>query len=63
MYCKVKFVNYLCICTRFVRLNVSCQDRSLFLSNVSCLYHLRPPSRGTTGVVSIGPWVEKGSPN
>ena len=31
--------------------------------SLSCLYHLRPSSRGTTGVVSIGSWVEKGSPN
>ena len=30
---------------------------------LSCLYHLRPPSRGTTGVVSIEPWVEKGPSN
>ena len=35
----------------------------VFLSIVSCFYYLRPPSRGTTSVVSIGPWVEKGSPN
>ena len=28
----------------------------VFLSNGSCLYHLRPPSCETTGVISIGPW-------
>ena len=35
----------------------------VFLSIVLCSYHLRSPSRETTGVVSIGPWVEKGPSN
>ena len=31
----------------------------LFSSIMSCLYHLRSPSRETIGVVSIGTWAEK----
>ena len=30
---------------------------------VSCLYHMRSPSRETIGVVLIGTWAEKGLSN
>ena len=56
-------------CKLFMYLNSVCKTycfvfiEFIFSSNMPCLYHLRPPSRGTTGDVSIGPWVEKGSPN
>ena len=53
----------LCISNSVCKLNVSEHLMFVFLSIVLCSYHLRPPSRGTTGVVSIGPWVEKGLPN
>ena len=59
----VKFIGYVCIQTWFVKLKVESFVYYCIFECMSCLYHLRPPSRGTIGVVSIGTWVEKGSPN
>ena len=54
----------LCISNSVCKLNVSEHLMfSFFLSIVWCSYHLRSHSCETTGVVSIGPWIEKGSPN
>ena len=71
LHCKVvnylvyvKYVHYLCIRTQFVKLIDYYRMLPLCIFKfLSCLYYLRPLSRGTTGVVSIGPWVEKGLPN
>ena len=53
----------LCISNSVCKLNVSTLLMFVFLSIVLCSYHLRSPLCESTGVVSIGPWVEKGSPN
>ena len=62
IYCKfcklyVYILNWVCTTYCFLFIEY------VFSSNIPCLYHLRLPSRGTTGDVSIGPWVEKESPN
>jgi len=49
--------------TWFIKLKVLSFVYCCIFECMSCLYHLRPPSRGTIGVVSIGTWVEKGSSN
>ena len=59
----VKFIGYVCIQTWFAKLKVESYVYYCIFECMSCLYHVRPPSRGTIGVVSIGTWVEKGSPN
>ena len=53
----------LCISNSVCKLNVSEHLMFVFLNIVLCSYHLRSLSCETTGVVSIGPWVENGSPN
>ena len=59
----VKFIGYVCIQTWFVKLKVESYVYCCIFECISCLYHLRPPLRGTIGVVSIGMWVEKESSN
>ena len=61
----VKFIGYACIQIWFVKLKVESFVYCCIFECMSCLclYHLRPPSRVTIGVVSIGTWVEKGSLN
>ena len=59
----VKFVIDVCVQTWFVKLMAeSCVYYCIF-KFLSCLYHLRSPSRETIGVVSIGTWDEKGLSN
>ena len=59
----VKFINYVCMQIWFVNLKAeSCVYYCIF-KFMSCLYYLRSSSRETIGVVSIGMWVEKVSPN
>ena len=53
----------LCISNSVCKLNVSEHLVFVFLSIVLCSYYLRSPSCETTGVVLIGPWVEKGPSN
>ena len=56
------FINYATICVS----ELVCKtyvSLVVFSSILSRSYHLRPPPRGTTGVVSIRPWVEKGPSN
>ena len=55
----VKFIGYVCIQTWFVKLKVESFVYYCIFECMSFLYHLRPPSRGTIDVVSIGTWVEK----
>ena len=59
----VKFTNYGCIQTGFVKLKVEVHVFCCIFKYVSCLYHLRSPSRETIGDVSIGTWAEKGLSN
>ena len=63
--CKIMVFELVCkklclflLCRIVVLSSICCTFKYL-----SCLYHLRPPSRGTIGIVSIGPWVEKGPSN
>ena len=59
----IKFIGYVCIQNWFVKLKIESYVYCRIFECMSCLYHLRPHSCGTIGVVSIGMWVEKRSPN
>ena len=59
----VKFIGNVCIQTWFEKLMVESYVYCYIFKYVVCLYHLRSHSSETIGVVSIGTWVEKASPN
>ena len=59
----VRFVNYVGIKIWFVKLMQGLVYFAVFFEFVSCLYHLRSPSRETIADVSIGTWAEKGLSN
>ena len=56
---QYKVVNYVCIQIWFVKFMAESCVYCCIFEFVSCLYHMRSPSRGTIGVVSIGTWAEK----
>ena len=62
-FSNAKFVNYVFIKTWFVKLKVKTYVYLLYFQIRVVLIPSAPPSRGTIGDVSIGTWVEKGSPN